>query len=115
MRDVLENGRSTCLDEEIEAFVDALVERFEPEKVILIGSHARGGADSGSDVDIFVLMDFTCRPFEQAFKIRSQIEADFPLDILVRRPADARRRVKMGEFFLKEVMEKGKILYERAG
>jgi len=115
VRDVSEDGRSTCLDKEIEAFVDALVERFKPEKVILFGSHARGGADPGSDVDIFVLMDFDGRPFEQAFNIRSQIEADFPLDILVRRPVDAWRRVNMGDFFLKDILEKGKILYERAG
>ena len=108
----LDSGRLT---EAIDAFVHALVERFKPERVILFGSHARGGADPQSDVDILVLMDFEGRPFEQAFNIRSQIARSFALDLLVRRPAEVRRRIEMGDSFLREVLEKGKILYERAG
>jgi hypothetical protein len=29
-----------------------IVERFAPERVVLFGSHARGDADAGSDVDL---------------------------------------------------------------
>lgn len=32
--------------------VDRIVERFDPEKIILFGSHARGDAGPDSDVDL---------------------------------------------------------------
>jgi len=115
LKEVASTPHSGRLTEAIDAFVHVLVERFKPERVILFGSHARGGADPQSDVDILVLMDFEGQPFEQAFKIRSQITRSFALDLLVRRPADVRRRIEMGDSFLKEILKKGRTLYERAG
>ena len=38
----------------------------------------------------------------------------FPLDLLVRRLADVDRRLRFGDFFMKEIMREGKVLYERA-
>ncbi|MCD6211638.1 MAG: nucleotidyltransferase domain-containing protein, partial [Sulfurovum sp.] len=34
--------------------VDRIVERFQPDKVILFGSHARGEADPDSDIDLLI-------------------------------------------------------------
>jgi len=62
-----------------------------------------------------VVMDFEGRPHQQAFEIRRNVKRSFPLDLIVRRSADVERRLRMGDFFLKEIMHKGKILYERTG
>lgn len=101
--------------DEISGFVREMVRKFSPERVILFGSHASDNTTPGSDVDLLVIMDFDGRPHQQAFKIRKRVRRSFPLDILVRRPEDVERRLNMGDFFLKEVMQKGKVLYERAG
>lgn len=37
----------------------------------------------------------------------------FPINLLVRRPADVERGFRMGDFFIKEIMQGGKVLYER--
>jgi predicted nucleotidyltransferase len=101
--------------DEIRKFIDDVVTRFKPERIILFGSHASGSTTLESDVDLLVVMDFEGRPHEQAFEIRKSLQRSFPLDLLVRRPADVERRLKMGDFFLKEVIQKGKVLYERTG
>ncbi|HJS18166.1 MAG TPA: hypothetical protein VJ785_05435 [Anaerolineales bacterium] len=36
----------------------------------------------------------------------------FPIDIMVRKPEEIRKRLAMGDFFLREITEKGKVLYE---
>ena len=41
--------------ETVERMVDRIVERFQPQKVILFGSHARGDARSGSDFDLLIV------------------------------------------------------------
>ena len=40
----------------IELMVERLVDRFDPDQIILFGSQARGTAGPGSDVDLLVIM-----------------------------------------------------------
>ena len=103
----------TAIEDNIKDFVDDVINRFNPERVILFGSHASGSATPDSDVDILVVMDFKSRPHQQAFEIRRTIKRSFPLDLLVRRPADIDRRLRLGDFFIKEIMQEGKVLYEK--
>ena len=100
---------------EIEEYARQIVSRFDPEKIILFGSHAQGSPDAGSDVDLLVLMEFDGVPQDQAYRIRRALPRKFPLDLIVRRPRDVTRRIEMGDFFLKEVLEKGRVLHERTG
>ena len=101
--------------DDIRSFVEEIVKRFKPDRILLFGSHASGITNSQSDVDLLVVMDFEGRPHQKAFEIRKSVKRPFPLDLLVRRPADVERRLSMGDFFLKEILEKGKVLYERTG
>ena len=100
---------------EIEKFVNKVAQRFKPQQIILFGSHAVKQASSASDVDLLVIMEFEGRPQLQALNIRRQIKREFPLDLIVRRPSDVEYRLEEGDFFLKDIIENGKILYERAG
>jgi predicted nucleotidyltransferase len=102
-------------NKEIERYAQEVAKKFHPEKIILFGSHAYGTPDIDSDVDILILMDFEGRPVDQAVAIDSQIKRNFPLDLIVRRVRDFNRRVKLGDFFLREIVEKGTTLYERPG
>jgi predicted nucleotidyltransferase len=101
--------------QEIMNFVKEVVARFEPERIILFGSYASGTITPDSDVDLCVVMEFEGRPHQQAFQIRKTVKRSFPLDLLVRRPEDIKRRLKLGDFLIKEIMQKGKVLYERTG
>ncbi len=101
------------IQKEIQNFIEKIVNQFNPERIILFGSHALGNATADSDVDLLIVMDFKGRPYQKAFEIRKNIKRSFPLDILVRRSVDIGSRVRKGDFFLKEIIEKGKVLYER--
>jgi len=98
---------------DIKAFADQVAARFNPRRIILFGSHVSGNATSDSDVDILVVMDFKGRPHLKAFEIRKSIKRSFPLDLIVRRPDDVANRLRQGDFFLNDIIQKGKILYER--
>jgi predicted nucleotidyltransferase len=99
--------------EEIQRYAGEIAKRFHPERIILFGSCAHGTPDVDSDVDLLVVLEFEGRPQEQAFEIRRTLPRSFPLDLLVRRPEEIRRRIRLGDFFIREIMERGVVLYDR--
>ena len=103
------------IHDQIEKFVNEIVQKFAPVRVILLGSYATDQESPGSDVDLLVVMDFEGRPQLQAFKIRKEIQRSFPLDLIVRKPSEIDQRLAEGDFFLKEVLKDGKVLYENTG
>ena len=48
----------------------------------------------------------------KAAAIRTSIRTPFPMDLLARTPKQVQRWVEQGDFFMREIMEKGKVLYE---
>lgn len=91
-----------------------IVDRFDPERIILFGSYAYGQPGPASDVDVLVIMDTPLKETEQAVRICQAIDYHFGLDLIVRRPETVVRRLALGDSFLAEVLGKGKVLYERA-
>jgi predicted nucleotidyltransferase len=91
-----------------------IAERFQPEKVILFGSHAYGQPTPESDVDLLVVMNFEGSPIQQAIKISRELGLVTPLDLLVRTPAQVRERLRIEDPFMREIIERGKVLYEAA-
>lgn len=98
--------------QDIQAFVGELVAQFHPERVILFGSYAYGSPSKDSDVDLLVVMPHRGHAAVQAARIRKSIRAGFPLDLLVRSPKVIRQRSAMGDFFIREIIERGQPLYE---
>jgi predicted nucleotidyltransferase len=97
----------------IRALSDEIVAKFQPQKIILFGSHAYGTPSTDSDVDLLVLMDTPLRNRQQAVQIALAIDYHFGLDLLVRNPQEFERRIALGDFFLRDIATKGKVLYER--
>lgn len=95
----------------IRAYARKVAERFQPDKIILFGSYAYGQPHEDSDVDLLVVIPAR-NELDQAFKIRLEVPAPFPMDLLVRKPKEMKWRLEEGESFLTEIMSKGKILYE---
>ncbi len=89
-----------------------IVEGFNPQKIILFGSHAYGKPNEDSDVDLLVIMPFEGRNSQKAIEIRRKIKTSLPLDLLVRTSKQVQERVEMEDFFMREITQKGKILYE---
>jgi predicted nucleotidyltransferase len=97
----------------IRRFAREVADRFKPDKIILFGSYAYGRPHADSDVDILVVMP-TRNELDQAVKICLAVDYHFPLDLLVRTPKNLAWRLAEGDSFLREVMDRGKVLYEKA-
>ncbi|MCB9365773.1 MAG: nucleotidyltransferase domain-containing protein [Calditrichaeota bacterium] len=97
---------------EIQKFCDEVVEKFHPEKVILFGSYAYGDPTEDSDVDIFVLMDHEGRELDAMTKIRTETQHRFPMDLVVRSPQTLKQRLEWNDWFLWDIVHKGKVLYD---
>ena len=100
------------LHREIESITEQIVEKYKPEKIILFGSAVRGELTADSDVDILIIKKDT--PVYGADRIRQLsrlIERHIPIDFLVYRPEEFKKRIEMGDPFLKAILKEGKILY----
>jgi predicted nucleotidyltransferase len=97
---------------QIQQFAQRLGEEFSPQKVILFGSYAYGQPTRDSDVDLLVIMPLQCSPVEKSVEMQLKLRASFPLELLVRTPEKVLERLEMGDVFMREVLAKGKVLYE---
>ena len=81
----------------IRRFANDVATRFQPDKVILFGSHAYGTPHADSDVDILVIMPAR-NELGQAMRIRLSVDYSFPLDLLVRTPKNMAWRLAEGDW-----------------
>jgi uncharacterized protein len=98
----------------IRAVVEEIAARFDPDKIILFGSYAYGNPKPDSDVDLLVVMDTPLRNSEQAVQIARALDYHFGMDLVVRRPQQLAERIALGDSFLREITEKGTVIYARA-
>jgi predicted nucleotidyltransferase len=98
----------------ISSFARQVARRFNPQKIILFGSYAYGKPNADSDVDMLVIMPFKGKGAQKATEILLATDPRFPIDLLVRTPEQIQMRIKLGDFFIREITRKGKVLYEAA-
>ena len=100
---------------DIQATCDDIVRVCARQQVILFGSHAYGAATEDSDVDLMVVMDIPEEQArQQAVTIRQSIPRRFRMDLIVRTPREIAFRVAHNDWFLREILEQGQVLYESA-
>ncbi|MCG3140187.1 MAG: hypothetical protein HDKAJFGB_01190 [Anaerolineae bacterium] len=99
---------------EIRAVVKKITQHFDPERVILFGSCAYGKPNAFSDVDLLVVLKTHERPRAKQIEIvRALSPHPFGMDILVRTPEQLEQRIRLGDPFMQEIAQRGKVLYER--
>ena len=86
--------------------------KFGAEKVVLFGSYAQGLATEDSDVDLLIIVPFKGRSVDKSVEIRLKLRPRFPVDLIVRTPEKFRQRLEMGDSFMQEILQEGKVLYE---
>jgi predicted nucleotidyltransferase len=99
-------------EKSINELAEKIAREFHPDKIILFGSYAYGNPSPDSDVDLLVIMPFEGKGPYKAAEIRLRVRPKFPVDFLLRTPEKLKERLAMGDFFMREIMDKGKVLYE---
>lgn len=106
------NKRKRIPTAAINSVVRQIAEKFHPQRIILFGSYAYGKPRPESDVDLLVVMNTQLQEPEQAIQIYQQLDYLFGLDILVITPRRLTQRLEWGDSFLREIVERGKPVYE---
>lgn len=116
---VIGGGRhADALGEEgmIAEVVGRLVRQFDPDRILLFGSRARGDARPDSDVDLLVVLPHMENKHQTLVAMLRAV-ADLPIaiDIL---PTDRNEIASRGHVVgtvLRSALREGKVLYERGG
>ncbi|MEG4485094.1 nucleotidyltransferase domain-containing protein [Microcoleus sp. D2_18a_B4] len=92
----------------------AIANKFQPQKIILFGSYAYGNPTEDSDVDMLVVLSSDGNNIRKTWEILNQTQPNFAVDLLVRTPSEIEQRLAWNDLFLREIIEKGKVIYESA-
>lgn len=107
---------TTDIQETLQKLVQRLVAEYAPEKVILFGSYAYGQPDADSDIDLLIIKD-TGERFIDRWTTAQQILTDrrrtVGLETLVMTPQEVQKRLAVGDQFVAEILNKGRVLYAR--
>jgi uncharacterized protein len=99
---------------QVEEIASRIVEKFDPVRIVLFGSHARGEASSDSDVDLFVEMESDRKPPERAIAVNAVFGLrPWSLDVVVYTPDEVQRMKKVRGSLLAIIETEGVVLYER--
>ena len=100
-------------DKVLGGIVQRLVSEFQPEEIILFGSHAWGTPTEGSDIDLMVIVVDSdrspTRRAQQAHRAVAHIRA--AKDILVRTRAEFDRYRHLPASLEHRIAEEGRVLY----
>jgi len=106
-------GRKARMEQELARYVRVLTAHRRPEKVIVFGSLATGDVHAWSDIDLLVV-EPTDLPFIQRLhQIRELLQPTIATDILVYTPEELEEMRLERPFVRDEILEKGRIVYER--
>ena len=97
----------------IEEYAGRVARAFAPERIVLFGSYAYGTPTEDSDVDLLVVLPHIGDNLDAALQIRNQVDAPFPLDLIVRSPTALRARLRLRDYFMREIVKRGKVLYDQ--
>jgi predicted nucleotidyltransferase len=99
----------------IREFAARIAAEYQPQRVILFGSQARGDVRADSDVDVLVLMSYRGSASRKAVEILTRLDPGFPIDLIVRDPETAARRYAEHDPLMREAFDLGVVLYDRDG
>ena len=99
---------------QLQALLKLLIERIQPEQVVLFGSHANNTATSESDIDLLVIVKSDLRRDQRQEAIsRALRPRRVPVDILAYTPDEVRRCLEFPHSFVRHILDTGKVLYDR--
>jgi len=98
----------------IDQMVKRITRRFNPDKIILFGSHARGDAGPDSDVDLLIVMRVKGANRDKALDIRGALRGiNVPKDIIVTTPEDFAWRKDIVGTIEHPAAREGRLLHAR--
>ena len=103
------------VSELLNGIVKRIVEGYNPDKIILFGSYAYGTPTENSDIDLFIVKDDARKSADRFCEVRKLSRDVNGVSIMpiVFTNMELARRLELEDDFILEIVNKGKVLYER--
>jgi predicted nucleotidyltransferase len=107
-------SREQLFNKEVKKSVEMIKNQYKPEKIFIFGSYASGKFAPGSDIDLFIIKR-TGKPRRERQREVSRILIDrqVPVDILVFTPAETEKRKRIGDPFILDILNSGRLVYAK--
>ncbi len=103
------------LPEKVQEVIQKIVEGYDPEKIIIFGSYARGDWTEDSDLDVLVVKETDERPFDRIGAVSGTCwPRKLPMDIVVKTPNELEYELHEKQLFAREIMREGVVVHDRA-
>ncbi len=100
----------------VDRAVEAIVRAYDPQRVIVFGSFARGDTHELSDLDLIVIKETNERFFDRIHRVRDAcLDIDVDVQPFVYTPAELEEMLSMGNSFLETALAEGVVAYEGEG
>ncbi len=102
-------------NQELEKIVEVLKKNYNPQKIILFGSLARGELHKGSDIDMLIIKDSKKKRYYRVLEVLEmvkEIKRNFPFGPLIITPKEFEKGFQENRYFIRQIAKDGKILYE---
>jgi predicted nucleotidyltransferase len=98
----------------LQKMLPAIIDKYAPEKIILFGSLATGTVRESSDIDLVIIKKTTKRFLDRQLDVIRIADPDVATDFFVYTPEELAEGIKTSpHVFQKEIIAKGKVLYEK--
>jgi len=96
--------------------IDKIVEKlkeYEPEKIILFGSAARGEADEYSDLDFLIIKETNLRFLRRLIEVGKILKEFSKVDVFVYTPKEFAEMKSRKNPFIEQALRNGRVVYEK--
>ena len=101
----------------IREITNKLIAGYNPERIILFGSSAKGSYNENSDIDMLIIKRTDKKRYIDRWietrEIARYLKYGVSFEPHVYTPEEFQNRLELGDFFLEEILETGKTLYEK--
>jgi uncharacterized protein len=99
----------------INEIINIIINNYNPNKIILFGSYAKGTQNADSDLDIIIIKDTHLPKHKRSSEVRRYlIGIIFPIDIKVYTNSEFEQEISNKYSFLRDAMITSKVLYEKS-
>jgi predicted nucleotidyltransferase len=108
-------ARCAPIADRLKKVLELIIERYQPEKIILFGSYAYGTPRRDSDVDLLVIKESEANQHERALAVRrsfAEAQNGVSFSVLARTAAELNERLCLRDPFFAEITNKGVVVYE---
>lgn len=98
------------MNERIELIKNQILSKFQPTRIILFGSAAKGNFNNSSDVDLCIIQEYQNKK-RALLDLYTELDCDFPFDIVLYSEKDWNDNVEDKGSFAHLIMKTGVQIY----